>query len=56
MKVMIIVKYRAKKRMFLAIKKFARNHKIAKRFLKTTLKETDLRRKKRFFNTWKTDL
>ena len=39
----------------MAIKKFTRNHKTAKKFLRATIKKADLRGKKKYFTQWKQD-
>jgi len=46
------IKFKAKKRMFKAIKKFYLNFHSAKINLKQTLKQADLRFKKCFFQIW----
>lgn len=48
-----VVSYKAVKRMFKAIKTFARNHKVAKTFLKRTMLQKDIRTKKEAFDNWK---
>jgi hypothetical protein len=54
-KVSSILQYRSKKRMFMAIRKFTRNHRTATKFLRATIKQADLRGKKKFFTQWKQD-
>jgi len=52
-KVKSIVAYRAKKRMFKALKVFAHRHLIAKNYFRKTVRNVDSKCKKINFSIWK---
>jgi len=55
-KVRDVVIFRSKKRMFGCLRIFVSRHKTAKLFFKKTVKQADIRAKKKYFTRWRLDV
>lgn len=48
-----VITHKIKKRLFAALRKYSKNHGFAKKFMRKTLKKTDIGSKKVSFDIWK---